>query len=302
MPKSDSMAQYAENIRFRLVAEGSGGTIDFHGGNSESDEEQPTTKRADSMNPEDATLEHVGVKGCGDSVGVYFVIDDNRCFCAQIKAKNPTSDKVVDTSAIEDEKVREQVLKKLQSIARHDRWNQRHRKFGTNCIVVCSNRDLNSADEDDDRPINWYIIQALRDFFESMADLLNDEAAWLRDHQNDDHTLEKDRRRPQEWSSEELLDNTEHRISHHELELAWKSERLGEIAEELEVDTRYDGFIVDHHLGTVYRLGEQISGSGRFLAAKESSLCEEEWLFNCSSSTAEGSAHMAHDVCISVIQ
>jgi hypothetical protein len=275
------MARRAENIKFRLVAEGTGGTIDFHEDISDSDEEQPTSKRVDSMNPAGSILDHVGVKGCWDSVGVYFVIDEHRCFCAQIKVKSPVSDMGIDFSASEGEKLREQVLKKLQIVVQHDRWNRSHRKFGTNCVIVCPNKDLNNADEDGDPPLCWYIIQALRDFFENMADLLDDEAAWLSDHLNDDHTFKKDRIRPEEWTSEKLLDNTEHIIAHHELELAWKSERLRETAEGLEVDTRYDGFVVDHHSGAVYMFGEQTSEIGSFLATQESSLCKQEWIFKC---------------------
>jgi hypothetical protein len=90
-----------------------------------------------------------------------------------------------------------------------------------------------------------------------------------------------DRIRPEEWTSEKLLDNTEHRIAHHELELAWKSERLRETAEGLEVDTRDDGFVVDHQSSAVYMFGEPTSEIDNFFATRESSLCKEEWMFKC---------------------
>lgn len=179
------------------------------------------------------------------------------------------------------ETLRVEILSKLEKTAQNDRWNRSHRKFGANLVIVCSDPRLDDADSSDRPPLQWYIIQALRDFVESQADLLDVEIAWLSEHHEVDRKGRKDQRRPSEWSSDKILDNTRHSIAHRELELGWKSERLRELSETIEVNIAFDGFIVDHHSGAVHMLRGKDDACSGFISEDNRPLPKGGWAFEC---------------------
>ncbi|TKA79277.1 hypothetical protein B0A55_04237 [Friedmanniomyces simplex] len=80
---SSSRTRVSAPIKFRCIEEGRGGTLHFR---------NPLTRPVQFEDEAQERIRHVGTLGVKTCVGVYFAIDDDRCFVAHINAYTQRAD------------------------------------------------------------------------------------------------------------------------------------------------------------------------------------------------------------------
>lgn len=136
--------------QFRCVKEGTGGTLQIF-----------STQRP-----------WIGTYGCNTCVGVYFIVDSQRCFFAHILGLSAVTSKWHYVTAEAGKKVRDQTINLLKEFAREDDWDWKSDKFGKGLELVCPQRENSSKQY---KTTGWYVMQAIHDFFISCAQSIEKE-------------------------------------------------------------------------------------------------------------------------------
>ncbi|GAB1737215.1 hypothetical protein NU219Hw_g1146t1 [Hortaea werneckii] len=103
---------------YRHITQGSGGTYTFTSN----------------------SVQHIGTSGCLTCVGIYFVIDDHRCFAAHINADTTTKsgDWSRRTSANTRDKIKAEVKQRLENERIKSEWGPVTQRMRGSLIMVCS--------------------------------------------------------------------------------------------------------------------------------------------------------------------
>lgn len=107
----------------------------------------------------DSDNRRIGVMGCENTVGVYFEVDERRCFCAHIKFDKPYATMSKDQA----KRLQQQVLEKFKSVCERDKWSTAEQGFGA-CITVMCERPTYDVKGGKQNGPGWYIMKGLRDF------------------------------------------------------------------------------------------------------------------------------------------
>lgn len=159
---------------FRDVGQGKGGTYTF----------KDAVPAHASAAEQRQSIQHIGPRGCRSYVGVYFKVDDNRCFCAHINPylyinEDKHSNREWVVTSEEGERVKQAVLKRLKQEAGEQGWSPQNPDIRKTIVVVCpqtSPREewllepskIWGTEPGDDRDflVGHYCIEALKEFLQ----------------------------------------------------------------------------------------------------------------------------------------
>lgn len=85
------------------------------------------------------TPQHIGTSKCDTCVGVYFAIDDYRCFAAHINADTFTRDRELSrqTNGSTSTKIRDEVTCRLDEEQQESQWGPVSDRMRTTLVMVC---------------------------------------------------------------------------------------------------------------------------------------------------------------------
>ncbi|RMY06003.1 hypothetical protein D0867_09840 [Hortaea werneckii] len=103
---------------YRHIAQGSGGTYTFTGNN----------------------VQHIGTSDCLTCVGIYFIIDDDRCFAAHVNADTTTKSGGWSrkTNGNTGDKIKAEVKRRLNNEQMKSEWGPVSRTMRESVVMVCS--------------------------------------------------------------------------------------------------------------------------------------------------------------------
>ena len=127
-----SLSPTAAQSRFRSILPGQGGTFTH-----------PLYLNTSQHAPSHE-LTHIGTFGCITCVGVYFEIDDHRCFIAHINAYVDIGNRLIERNCTtrEGDIIRIRVLREVHHQAYVNSWNLKLERSRQSLIVVCPEAEI----------------------------------------------------------------------------------------------------------------------------------------------------------------
>ncbi|KAI7552135.1 hypothetical protein KC331_g2093 [Hortaea werneckii] len=88
----------------------------------------------------DNSVQHIGTSGCLTCVGIYFIIDDRRCFAAHVNADTVTKSGgwARGTSANTRDKIKVEVKQRLDTEQAQSEWGPVSQTMRESLVMVCS--------------------------------------------------------------------------------------------------------------------------------------------------------------------
>ena len=124
---------------------------------------------------QDQTTPLVGTWGCISCVGVYFNIDEKRCFMAHINACNSVTyvhNYVTDEGGKD---IQYRVVRRLCGFVEHDRWDIREHAFGSFLKIICPRYEDNGVGLGRLQHVGKFVVRGIREVFEHCASGLEGE-------------------------------------------------------------------------------------------------------------------------------
>ena len=178
--------------------------------------------------------EHIGVYGCVQCVGVYFPVDEDRCFCAHIRGKSMWARIEALVSETDGMEIEKQVVSKLEQLLDEDVWEPWNPKFASTIIVVCPVPELIDSEANIGYPVRlsgFWVAEGIRDFLRHQAAKVSAYSRYNEDRHEDASKLP--------WGYQKGYGAKAKRLKA-------QAERLHAAAENLIIDTESQGFIVEH--------------------------------------------------------
>ncbi|KAK4978513.1 hypothetical protein LTR66_003004 [Elasticomyces elasticus] len=124
---------------YRCFWEGSGATVTF------SNEEQTTNGEPAATDIELDKIKAVGTKACIVCVGVYFAIDNNRCFVAHMNSISPDCDYIDRAS---HDHLRASVRSRLEEESTSQEWGGPNERMEQTLVLTCPYPDRAALQDD----------------------------------------------------------------------------------------------------------------------------------------------------------
>ena len=134
-----------KSVKVRFINEGNGGTFTFTTMSGEDE----------SINTDVNAIHRIGTWGCLTCVGVYFAVDDNRCFLAHINALREFGehrDSRACTPA-EGDRLKQKILEKLYKEAQDQDWRADDPRIRETIVIACPKQVTES----------WQLVHRVRD-------------------------------------------------------------------------------------------------------------------------------------------
>lgn len=144
---------------FRYVPENSGGTFPI------ADEDVPA----------------IGTWGCATCVGIYFRVDETRCFVAHILGMSGLTAKRHNVTVSAGKNVGQQTLNRLFDMSKWDQWDPKNEFFGSDMYVVCPYIVGKAGDQPQ---IGQFVIEAISSLFNHWAKQLENDVSARKQHQH----------------------------------------------------------------------------------------------------------------------
>jgi hypothetical protein len=121
----------------------------------------------------DDFIPFIGTYRCTTCVALYFKLDNSRCFFGHMCALSAiTGRKNNAVTPAAGEQIRGQVFRRLCDLAEWEEWDIKHNNFGTYPYLLCPRLGDRSGQY---IFAGAYVVQAIRDFFEHCARVIEDE-------------------------------------------------------------------------------------------------------------------------------
>lgn len=131
----------SQRPKFRCIRPGTGGTLKFG-------------KSSTNL---------VGVADCETSIGIYFQIDAERSFCANIQVLS-NGGQAAKISQEQGKALTEQIVSKLIRRAAKEKWDLDTQTFANGLLAVCRQTVSTSSNGDQRKLAAWFVVDALRYF------------------------------------------------------------------------------------------------------------------------------------------
>jgi hypothetical protein len=211
---------------FRYVSESHGGTLPIH----------------------DKTTPLIGTYGCVTCVGVYFKIDESRCFFAHINASS--CETITNFNAVTEiggKDVITKVSRRLYGFLLKDKWDIRNEEFGKHLTILCPTTKPSLWEGKKFGSPGRFVVQAIRDFFYACGRIV--------DHEVNEGAKIHDLKGPTGSKGKTVAN-----IDAETTRLAQKATFLRQQSA-TKVDMEHHAFIVDPLSGEVSRRGKVYEGS-----------------------------------------
>ena len=212
-----------KKIKFRCVEEGRGGTLPLSTPNGEA--------------------QHIGTYFLNTCVGVYFQVAQNRCFCAHMDARTPELWPWMVLSDEGGKDIAHQVKRRLQDFAKEHKWDLEDADFGRHLHLQSPMFTKEMIEGTYSPSPAWWMVQAISDFFESCAGIVDQKIENRRAHRPEgNHTSKTVRQYDRDTSI-----------------LEQRSKNIRAICKNGEVFTTHHAFIVSPLTGKVEMFGEMVN-------------------------------------------
>lgn len=148
------------DTRFRMIKEGTGGTLYFH-------PDLPNYSNQPSR---------VGTYMLHSCVGVYFQVSETRCFVAHMDGRTPGLEQWLVVTHNAGLLIKAQVKQRLLGFLKNDQWDIRKSWFGNDLHLQCPQHYTHTFDGRFAATTGWYIARGIREFFVACSMVLAEEA------------------------------------------------------------------------------------------------------------------------------
>lgn len=154
------MAAATKDLSFRDIREGDGGTLPLY---------RAQKKPSDPLVPL-----RIGTALLMSCVGVYFKVDEKRCFFAHFDARTPEMTDWTVVSPKAGENIKKQVKDRLFAFMKYDRWVITDKTFGQHLYFQCPQHNARVFNECYSPTTGWFIVRAVREFFVACSVLIKE--------------------------------------------------------------------------------------------------------------------------------
>ena len=124
----------------------------------------------------DKTTPLIGTYGCITCAGVYFRVDESRCFFAHINASS--CETIPDCNAVTEiggKDIIAQVSRRLYGFVLKDKWDIRNEEFGKHLAILCPTMNSSLWEGQKFASPGKFVVRAIQDFFHTCGRIVDHE-------------------------------------------------------------------------------------------------------------------------------